>query len=461
MNRLEKYRKVLKLALPAVGEMLLYMLIWTVDTLMVGKYGGRVAVSAVGLSGQILYTVSAVFSAMGIGVALTSLVSRKIGEGEEEEANIYGVSDFSWEQPFLWFWECFFILYPRSFLKFANARGEVLVLGSIYLKISSFALFDDHLEGATEWNNKGGSEYKNPSIHNRSYDSSKSRLRLPPYIRENGFPEMGVKGAAIATVAANLVGFLYTIFYLQKHSCISLVSCMSIKSSHLIHIKEKWWEIMRIALPASFQEGAISISRLAAVFMIMILGETAFSANQIALTVESISFMPGWGFAVAATSLAGLKMGEKNYEEVEDMIGISLHMGVAVMGLIAFIFILFPEFLISLFIKIEEKEVIALGATCLMIASLEQIPLAYSMIVSGALRGMGDTKTPFYISVFSHWFIRLPLIYYLVYLKRYPVYYVWFVQIFHWSIDGGLLYIFYRKKISSLIRGNLRDKLKF
>jgi putative MATE family efflux protein len=461
MNRLEKYRKVLKLALPAVGEMLLYMLIWTVDTLMVGKYGGRVAVSAVGLSGQILYTVSAVFSAMGIGVALTSLVSRKIGEGEEEEANIYGSIGFFMGAAISLVLGVLFYTVPQEFLKFANARGEVLVLGSIYLKISSFALLMTIWRGLLNGIIRGAQNTKIPLYTTGVMTVVNLGLDYLLIFGKMGFPEMGVKGAAIATVAANLVGFLYTIFYLQKHSCISLGSCMSIKSSHLIHIKEKWWEIMRIALPASFQEGAISISRLAAVFMIMILGETAFSANQIALTVESISFMPGWGFAVAATSLAGLKMGEKNYEEVEDMIGISLHMGVAVMGLIAFIFILFPEFLISLFIKIEEKEVIALGATCLMIASLEQIPLAYSMIVSGALRGMGDTKTPFYISVFSHWFIRLPLIYYLVYLKRYPVYYVWFVQIFHWSIDGGLLYIFYRKKISSLIRGNLRDKLKF
>jgi Na+-driven multidrug efflux pump len=92
-----------------------------------------------------------------------------------------------------------------------------------------------------------------------------------------------------------------------------------------------------------------------------------------------------------------------------------------------------------------------------MIASLEQIPLAYSMIVSGALRGMGDTKTPFYISVFSHWFIRLPLIYYLIYLKRSPVYYVWIVQVFHWIIDGGLLYIFYKKKMNSLLKYKVKN----
>jgi putative MATE family efflux protein len=454
MNRLEKYKKVLKLALPAVGEMLLYMLIWTIDTLMVGKYGGRVAVSAVGLSGQILYTVSAIFSAMGIGVALTSLVSRKIGENEREEANIYGSIGFFMGVVISLGLGVLFYTIPQEFLKIANAKGEVLVLGSIYLKISSFALLMTIWRGLLNGIIRGAQNTKIPLYTTGIMTIVNLGLDYLLIFGKMGFPEMGVKGAAIATVVANLIGFLYTIFYLQNYSCISLGSCMSIKSSHLMHMKGKWWEIMKIALPASFQEGAISISRLAAVFMIMILGDTAFSANQIALTVESISFMPGWGFAVAATSLAGLKMGEKNYEEVEDIIGISLNMGIVVMGITAFMFILFPEFLISLFIKSEEKEVIALGATCLMIASLEQIPLAYSMIISGALRGMGDTKTPFYISVFSHWFVRLPLIYYLIYLKRYPVYYVWIVQIFHWIIDGGLLYAFYKKKINSLINCN-------
>ena len=457
MERLEKYKKVLKLALPAVGEMLLYMLIWTVDTLMVGKYGGRVAVSAVGLSGQILYTVSAIFSAMGIGVALTSLVSRKIGEENGEEANIYGSIGFFMGVAISLVLGVLFYTLPQEFLKFANAKGEVLVLGSVYLKISSFALLMTIWRGLLNGIIRGAQNTKIPLYTTAVMTVVNLGLDYLLIFGEMGFPEMGVRGAAIATVAANLVGFLYTIFYLQKYSCVSLGLCMGIKSSHLLYIKDKWWEIMKIALPASFQEGAISISRLAAVFIIMILGETAFSANQIALTVESISFMPGWGFAVAATSLAGLKIGEKNYEEAEDMIGICLQMGIVVMGVIAFLFVLFPEFLISLFIKVEEKEVISLGATCLMIASLEQIPLAYSMIVSGALRGMGDTKTPFYISVFSHWFIRLPLIYYLIYLKRYPVYYVWIVQIFHWTIDGGLLYIFYKKKINALLKYKIKN----
>ncbi|MGL5542789.1 MAG: MATE family efflux transporter, partial [Fusobacteriaceae bacterium] len=79
-------KKIFRIALPAVGEMMLYMLIWVIDTMMVGNYGGETAVSAVGLSSEIFYTITNLFVGMGLGVGMTSIISRAMGAKDMERA---------------------------------------------------------------------------------------------------------------------------------------------------------------------------------------------------------------------------------------------------------------------------------------------------------------------------------------------------------------------------------------
>ena len=78
----------MKLALPAVGEMVLYMMIWVLDTLMIGNHTGQIGVSAVGLSSEIMYTFTNMLVAMGISISVTSIVSRSIGSRDFEKARI-------------------------------------------------------------------------------------------------------------------------------------------------------------------------------------------------------------------------------------------------------------------------------------------------------------------------------------------------------------------------------------
>src|SRR3712207_7551041 len=78
MIRWKMVREILSLALPAVGEMTLYMMIWILDTMMVGKYGGKLAVSSVGLSTEIIYSFFNILIAIGISSSLTSLISRAL-----------------------------------------------------------------------------------------------------------------------------------------------------------------------------------------------------------------------------------------------------------------------------------------------------------------------------------------------------------------------------------------------
>lgn len=157
-------------------------------------------------------------------------------------------------------------------------------------------------------------------------------------------------------------------------------------------------------------------------------------------------FMPVWGFAIACTSLTGYCIGQKDYEKAKIYINYSIYLASGIMGLFSIIFLIFPEKLISLFIKSSETEVIALGTACLMLASIEQIPIAISMVLGGALKGTGDSKTPFKIVLFTNWIIRLPLVYYYIYLKRSSVTYFWKITALQWIIEAIIIFIVYRHK---------------
>ena len=246
-----------------------------------------------------------------------------------------------------------------------------------------------------------------------------------------GFPELGVKGAALATSIAEFSGFMFALIYMIKKSKIK------IRPKYIKELnKAKLNSLLRLAIPSSMQEGSISLSRLLSTFMIMHIGATSFAANQITTTIESLSFMPGWGFGVAATALVGHKVGEKNYEKAKEYAFTCAFLGAIFMGVCSLLFLICPKFLISLFIDNAEKEVINLGMLCLMISSVEQIPMGISLILGGALKGSGNTKTPFKVSFISSWLIRLPLMIYFIYILNTSVIYVWWITAIQWSFEG-------------------------
>jgi len=442
------YKNVLKLALPAVGEMLLYMTIWILDTLMVGRYGGRVSLSAVSLGGELLYTFISIFVTMGIAVAMTSLISRKLGEGNIKAANEYANVGFYLGTATTFFFFIIFNRFSGNLLSLAGAEGEVLEQGGIYLNICSWAMLFTMGRNLLNGILRGEQNTKIPLYSSAIMTVTNLTLDYLLIFGIGIFPELGVKGAAIATVASAVAAFVYTFNYVQKKNGIKITL------DYLGLVKVKGLELIRLGLPASFQEASSSLSRLFVIFMIMRSGDINFSANQIAVTTESLSFMPGWGFAVASTTMAGFKYGEKKYQELRDVVRANLELAMMVMGTTAVIFFIFPEKLVSLFIKSDEVEVIRLASLCIRIGAFEQLQLAVTMVLDGVLKGMGDTKSPFIISAVSGWLIRVPMACVIFLVLKLPIYYMWYAQVVQWSVQGGVIYLIYRRKMDALIKGS-------
>ena len=433
------FREILYLAIPAVGEMTLYMMIWIFDTMMIGKYGGELAVSSVGLSTEIIYSFFNIIIAVGISTALTSLISRAIGSKDYKKAEIIANTGIKIAVvlALIFFSLLFFV--PDKILNLAGATKEMLPLATRYAKISSFSFFLLTLSSTTNGIFRGIKDTKTSLYVAGSINIVNLFLDYVLIFGNFGFPEWGITGAAVATVAGNFIGILLQWSRLKKLPFkISLFSYVS---------KKDIWEIIRFAVPSGLQEANFSLSRLLGLTFILSLGTTAFAANQIGIAIEAISTMPGWGVAIACTALVGHSIGENNPNKSQEYTLYSTIIASIFMGILACFFFFIPKTLVSFFINKQEIDVIKIGAICLQVAAFEQIPIAIVTVLGSYFKGIGNPKTPFYVSFFTNWFLRLPIAFYLISILRLPVYIYWFITTFQWLVESVILYYLYRKNI--------------
>lgn len=433
------FREILYLAIPAVGEMTLYMMIWIFDTMMIGKYGGQLAVSSVGLSTEIIYSFFNIIIAVGVSTALTSLISRAIGSKDYKKAEIIANAGIKIAVvlALIFFSLLFFV--PDKILNLAGATKEMLPLATRYAKISSFSFFLLTLSSTTNGIFRGIKDTKTSLYVAGSINIVNLFLDYVLIFGNFGFPEWGITGAAVATVAGNFIGILLQWSRLKKLPFkISLFSYVS---------KKDIWEIIRFAVPSGLQEANFSLSRLLGLTFILSLGTTAFAANQIGIAIEAISTMPGWGVAIACTTLVGHSIGENNPNKSQEYTLYSTIIASIFMGILACFFFFIPKTLVSFFINKQEIDVIKIGAICLQVAAFEQIPIAIVTVLGSYFKGIGNPKTPFYVSFFTNWFLRLPIAFYLISILRLPVYIYWFITTFQWLVESVILYYLYRKNI--------------
>lgn len=433
-------REIFSIAVPAVGEMTLYMMIWILDTMMVGKYGGSLAVSSVGLCTEVIYSFFNMIIAIGVSTALTSLISRSLGAKNYKKAEDIANGGFKIALilAFIFFGILFFL--PTEILKLAGATEKMMPYARRYAKISAFSFFMLSISSSINGVFRGVKDTKTSlyvaaiiNIVNLSFDY----LLI---FGKFGFPELGVTGAAIATVLGNIAGISLQYSRLKK---LPFKIRLSAK-----FVKKDIWEITKLAIPSGLQEGNFSISKLIGLTFIMRLGTVPFAANQIVTAIEAISTMPGWGIAIATTALVGHSVGAKNHEDAKEYTVYSAMIASLFMGVLAIIFFFAPKQLVTLFIQHQEVDVIKLGATCLQIGAFEQVPIAILLVYGAYFKGMGDTKTPFYASFVSNWFFRLPLGFYFIFVLNYPVYIFWVITVIQWILEGGAIYILYKKKSS-------------
>ncbi len=428
--------QIFKLAIPAIMEMTLHTLVWTADTAMVGRLNPA-SISAVNLGSQIMFTMSNIFGALGIGA--TAMVSRQIGANNREEAENIAAQSIGIGFIISMIIGTLGILSAKSVFNLIVDDPEVIALGSSYLRIVFIgALFlipqfiaNSILRGAG-----------NTVIPLVSAAFANAFNIIGDYVLifgKFGFPELGVTGAAIATGTAQILGASITFFFLIRGK-----AGIKLHISKVFRLSKNITKsIVDLSVPATLETFMNEGSRLLSSFWIAQLGTISFAAHSLANAAESISYMPGYGFAVAATTMVGQSLGAKNLRRAEICTKKIILYSVWLMGLVALAFIIFPFAIMRLFSN--DLDTVALASKCLRVGAVEQIPIAIGMTVSGALKGAGDTKGPFKISLITNLGVRLPLIFIIVFILKLNVVFVWWATGIQFIVEAVLMIIRYRR----------------
>lgn len=429
--------QILRTALPAMTEMILYMLIGVVDVAVVGRLGAA-PLAAVSIGAEIFFAVILFVESLAVGS--TILVAQAKGAGQwdiaSKVAGITVILGIVLGTLVSWLGMSYSPQILSVFKTEARVYDEALKYLSIVFPVSIFALTYYMINSIFRGLGRTDIPMKIALVVNIINSVGDYVL----VFGKCGLPALGSPGAAVATAIAHVIGFVLAAGYLLSGKCGLKTSISSLPYFQWNLFKS----IIRLGLPALGEQFFNTISSLTSMFLIVYLGTLAFASHQVALTVESLSFMPGFGIAIAATALVGQAVGAKNLSEVQRASRGCLELVSILMGALGLLFALIPVPIASLFTN--DKDIIAIAAVLIRIAALEQITIAISMAIAGILKGTGDTRTPMLISTSLVMLFRLPVMYLLIRVYSAPIEYIWGLFVTDWLIRVSIYLIVYRRK---------------
>ncbi len=389
-----KHKKILSLAVPAALNSLLDMLQIITDLIMVGRISAF-AIAAVGLGLQSLMFVFAILTLLHVGTS--AILSRFVGARRMKRASL-GLSSlirfaFYLSIPVTLLW---YLLSPMVFVWFGTAI-EVIELGSSYVTMLTIMLpfIFVKMVFVTALNSAG--DTKTPFYIKLVSIFINIFLNWILIYGNLGFPMLGVEGAAIATVIVNILELLVYIFlYISKKTPFIPMWYYS---------KSIVSRALKVGIPASFERTLTFGSFMLFTVIIAHFGTETLAGYQIGLRIEGLAFMPGIGFTIAAMTLMGQGLGAKNPDLARDDVMLVLKYTTSFMFVLGLFMIFTPEPIVWLFTN--DPQTIKEASLYLQIVGFSQIPLAFNFVLSGALRGAGDTKRTLKINLTSLWLVRI------------------------------------------------------
>lgn len=424
--------KIWQVSWPAMVEMTMYMIIGVIDVAIVGRLGAA-PLAAVGLGAEIFFSIVLLFEALSIGSSV--LVAQAKGAG-----NYSRIAHITVHTIIIGLVIGIII----GIIGLANAE-KIVGLFVVEKKVHQDAL--SYLLITFKVTPLAITLYMMHAIF-RGMGRTDIPMRIALIVNvfngvgdyvlvygKIGFPALGVAGAAYATSAAHVLGLMLAFYFLFKNKKELFNNTSLGKIPLKTHV---FRHILSLGSPSLGEQFFWAASNMLSIFLIVNAGTLAYASHQLAITVESISFMPGFGIAIAASVLVGQSIGAKDFKMAKSYARGTLEFSLLVMGFLGLLFAFFPFKIAGLFT--HDPDIINLAGSLIRIASLEQLTIASSMVFGGILKGAGNTRTPMLISTLFTWGFRLPLIYLLIRVLETPITYVWIVFITDWALRT-LVYI--------------------
>lgn len=430
-------RNIIKLSVPAVVENLLYTVVWFADTLLIGWLHHPASLAAVSLGSMFVFIAESIFSALT--TSTIAMVARAWGAKNYDLAKRIAGQGITLSV--LAAATVATLMWPNAegLMRLMGVEPEVVRLGSLYMRIVLLSSFFGFPLSVVNGIMRAAGDTKTP-MHVTAVMNAWNVLATYSLIFGVGpLPALGVGGAAIGTTSARIVGG-------------ALAMWIVFTGRRLVHVEPRrllQWsgpiaaEMIRLALPAAGENLILRAGSTAFTRIVSSLGTDSIAAHEIAVTVESLSFMPGFGLSVAATTMVGQSLGAGKPDLAEKSIRTSLRYALIVMNGIALAFALFGRSLVTIFGA--TPQVVDLAGMAVRLAALEQASMAVQMVLGGSLRGAGDTRSPMYVTFIGTVFFRIITVYLFTVVFGWGLAGVWLGTAVDWGGRATLMYWMFRR----------------
>ena len=426
-------KNIFQITLPAVFDLLAQTLIMALDMKMVSSLGPS-AISSVGVGTAGMYALIPALIAVATGT--TALLSRAYGADNKLDGKKAFAQSFFIAVPLGIFLTIIFLIFSEQIINLVgNAKDMNLSDAILYQNMTVIGFPFLGVSIATFYAFRAMGENKIPMIGNTLALVLKVILNfLLVYLFK-----WGIFGAALSTTLTRLFSAIFSIYlvFWSKKNWISL----ELKDLKFDYFTSK--RILKVGIPAAVEQLGLRIGMLIFEMMVISLGNLSYAAHKIALTAESISFNLGFAFSFAASALVGQELGKGSSQKALKNGYICTIIAMIVMSTFGLLFFIIPQFLVSLFTN--DKDVIELSTMALKIVSICQPFSGASMVLAGALRGAGDTKSVLLITYLGIFLVRIPITYLFLDVLNFGLAGAWIVMTIDLVIRSSLAFYIFRR----------------
>lgn len=447
----------IRLAYPVILGMLGHTLIGVVDNIMVGKLGAT-ELAAVSLGNSLVFI--AMSAGIGFSTAITSIVAQGDAEKNDETVRatfhnglflctILGLALFG------------IVAFSKPLMNIMHQPQDVIALAAPYIDWVAFSLlpmviFQGYKQFADGMSLTKYAMYA-VIVSNIIHIGINYVLIYGIWI----FPKMGIIGAALGTVLSRIFLVIYMHITLSRNQKLTRYfngfSFSEIKKPILK-------KITALGLPSSMQMLFEVALFTAAVWLSGSLGTTNQAANQIALSLASMTFMFAMGLSVAAMVRVGNQKGLKDFKKLQVVARSIFLLAIIIEIAFALMFIAFHDYLPHFFLNMEKvsqlgdnTEVLAIASNLLIVAAVFQISDGIQVVVLGALRGLQDVRLPTIITFVAYWIVGFPISLYLGIYTELKATGIWIGLLAGLTVAAIFLYLRFNYLTNKFIRedGNM------
>ena len=416
------YREVLTIAYPLIMSTASMTIMHFVDRVFLARYAQQ-AIAAAVPAGVASFTIICLF--MGISGYTNAIVAQHYGAREYEQCSLA-----VWQGVIFsliaYFAMLLFIPLGPAIFSWAGHSEEIRQLEISYYTILMWGSLFVPLNSALASFFTGRGDTKTTMLAAILGNGVNVFLDYALIFGRFGLPEMGIQGAALATVISSVVPVVLLLgIFLKKHSHGRYRSRATMRFDKILFAR-----LLKFGTPAGVQFtldiGAFTLF----IMLVGRMGELELAVTNIALSINMLAFLPMIGISIATTTLVGQYIGKRDLSAAEKSTYSSLKITLLYMGSMGILFILFPEQLLSLFKSSQEEReqflpLVTYGRRILLLIAFYGFFDAMNIIFAGALKGAGDTRFTMWAAIIVAWVFFGPPIYVIVEVLKQGVLLAW------------------------------------